>query len=287
MQSLPFRESAGRPARQRADTASDRQLAFSWEAPVPRIMQPQSKGASIVSGLLVREDAIARDEETCRAALERSLARALGVKIVLGITANRRTMISTRRAGDTLRVRLHRMFLEADPTLLDSLGRYVKTGDRGASRRLGEFIERHRDRFVAPRPAAALRTDGHVHDLREVFCAIERRWFAGELDGVAITWGKQSAHRRRVRKRSIRLGTYTHDERLIRVHPVLDQPWVPRFFLEYIVFHEMLHHVEPPREEEGRTIFHTPAFREREQAYPDYERALRWERLNIDRLLGS
>lgn len=299
-QSLPLGDHGGasRPAHRRAGGA-DRQLAFAWDAAAPPSMPLPHHAASAQASsqaslhasapLVVSREEIAQDEETIRLDIERTLARALGVKIALEITRNRRTMISTKRAADTLRVRLHRMFLEADGSMIDVLGRYVRTGDRRSSRRLGDFIEKNRDRFVAPRPRATLRTDGHVHDLLEIFASIEHAWFSGGLDGVAITWGKQGAAggARRRRKRSIRLGTYTHDERLIRVHPVLDQAWVPRFFLEYIVFHEMLHHVEPAREDDGRTIFHTAEFRAREQAYPDYERALRWERANIDRLLAG
>ena len=248
---------------------------------------PSSFISPAVSELVISRDEIERDQETIRVALERAMAKALGVSVAVELTKNRRTMISTRRAKDTLRVRLHRMFLEADPPTVDALGRYVKTGDRRASRKLGDFIELHRDRFVTPRARPPLRTDGHVHDLLALFADVERSYFAGLLGDVAITWGRHAPKQGRRRKRSIRLGTYTHDEKLIRVHPVLDQHWVPRFFVEYIVFHEMLHHVEPAREEDGRTIFHTTEFRRREKAYPEYERALRWERANIDRLLAG
>ena len=89
------------------------------------------------------------------------------------------------------------------------------------------------------------------------------------------------------RRRSIRLGTYSFDERLIRVHPKLDEAWVPHFFVRFIVFHEMLHHVEPARETRSRTEFHTPAFRARERAYPEYERSIAWERANLRQLLRS
>lgn len=297
------------PARRRpAKGGSARQLAFSFDALADAFGRAADRAAASGSAREVsapteassgpRSMAVglraapasgeARDDDAVRARIAGSMAKLLGVAVEVELTRNRRTMISTARAGSALRVRLHRMFVEADREIVEALGRYVKSGDRRASRALGDFIEEKRDRFVAPRPRPALRTRGDHHDLEEIFGAVERAWFPGGVEGVGITWGRRgAAGRGRRRKRSIRLGTYTHDERLVRVHPVLDQSWVPRFFVQYIVFHELLHHVEPAREEEGRTIFHTAEFRRREQAYPDYERALAWERANISKLLAS
>ena len=73
----------------------------------------------------------------------------------------------------------------------------------------------------------------------------------------------------------------------MRVHPALDQAWVPRFFVRFIVFHEMLHHVEPAHEGRGRTQFHTKTFRARERAFHDHDRALAWERAHLGRLLRA
>jgi predicted metal-dependent hydrolase len=258
--------------------AAPLQLSFSFEAPAlsaatPAVELPVRTPSSDLT-------------ERARIAMERALSRALGTRVDLELTQNRRTMISTRRQRDGIRVRLHHMFLEADSRVIDALVRYVGRGDRTALRQLGDFIEARRGRFLRVRPHATLRTAGRYHDLAAIFRDLERRFFPGALEGVAITWGRNAGQRGR-RKQSIRLGTYTDEEKLIRVHPVLDQPWVPRFFVEYIVFHEMLHHVEPARKERGRTVFHTAEFRRRERAYPDFLRAIAWEKANLDKLLAS
>jgi hypothetical protein len=248
--------------------AASRQLALPFDARLPPDVRVSS-------------------DDDVVAAIASTVARHVGVRVEVELTENRRTMISMRRVDDALRLRLHRMFVEADAAMVESLGRYVKSGDRRASRRLGDFIESKRDRFVGPRPDRELFATGRHYDLAEIFGAHERTFFPGACGGVGITWGRHGGAHGRRRKRSIRLGTYTEDERLIRVHPALDQAWVPRYFVEYIVFHEMLHHVEPAREESGRTVFHTDAFRARERAYPDYHRALAWERQNLGKLLAS
>ena len=86
-------------------------------------------------------------------------------------------------------------------------------------------------------------------------------------------------------RRSIKLGSYCSRERLIRVHPVLDAGFVPRFFVEYIVYHELLHHMLPPIVRGGRRQLHDRRFKEHERAFPGYARALAWEREHLDRLL--
>lgn len=273
------------PLQRAPGSTAARQLSLSFDAAPGGSVPPP---AAVIAPTPIVVAPPSDPEESARAHIEKVMNSMLGVRVEVELTSNRRTMISSARSGMALRLRLHRMFVEADGAIVEALGRYVKTGDRRASRRLGEFIEAKRDRFVAPRPPRVLRPLGEHHDLLAIYARIESTYFPGALAGVTITWGRHGAAARgRRRKRSIRLGTYTHDERLIRVHPVLDQPWVPAFFVEYIVFHEMLHHVEPAREEDGRTIFHTPEFRRRERAYPEYERALAWERANIGKLLTS
>ena len=81
------------------------------------------------------------------------------------------------------------------------------------------------------------------------------------------------------------MGNYVPEEKLIRIHPVLDQAWVPRFFVEAVVFHEMLHHDMPAVVENGRHHFHTEAFRRRERSFEYYSMAQRWEKQNFSRLL--
>ncbi len=110
--------------------------------------------------------------------------------------------------------------------------------------------------------------------------------FSSAVDAL-ITWGRRSTRARTKPRRSIKLGSYSASERLIRVHPVLDKPWVPRYFVSYIVYHEMLHHVIPSSQGSGRRMLHPPLFQERERLFRDFERSLAWERAHIGRLLRA
>jgi hypothetical protein len=131
-----------------------------------------------------------------------------------------------------------------------------------------------------------LRTRGEVHDLVEILGELNNEYFGGVLANVLITWGRKSRPPNGARH-SIKLGSYSAVERLIRIHPVLDRSWVPRYFVKYIVFHELLHHVMPEVRVGSRTMLHPAAFLRREREFRHFERAVAWERRHIDRLLRA
>jgi hypothetical protein len=224
---------------------------------------------------------------------ERGLEQALlaylppGKALSLVLTDNRFTMVAVRRAASGYTVRLHRMFLQADPRLLRAIARYVVHNDRRASALIGEYIEANQDaiRPAEPRPRrVVLRTVGQAYDLQAIFDRLNARHFGGALD-ARITWGPQL--RRRRPQRSIKMGSYAVEDRLIRIHPVLDHASVPQYFVEWIVYHEMLHGKHQVVKKNGRRCFHSKDFLADERAFPDYHRACAWEKANIDRLLGA
>ena len=212
----------------------------------------------------------------------KALAERVGQRVRLVITDNRSTMLSARTKAERLEVRLHHMFLTAEEDILEAVGDYL-AGDHKASGVIDRFIEEHRDRYVAAqRPPSTLRPQGAHHDLRAIVDDLAVRHFGGDVD-VNITWGKRVQPKRR--QRSLQLGTYLPDEHLIRIHPVLDQPWVPTFFVEAVVFHEMLHHDMPAVVRNGRRHYHTRAFRKRERSFEYHSAAQHWEKENLWRLL--
>lgn len=225
--------------------------------------------------------------EGSRQMLERRLELAAAGPVQLAVTDNRRRMVVQTRVRGTLRVRLHMMFLDAPERVKEALVRYIAKGDRDASQVVGDYIESNSFRIRAERPITQpLHTAGQVHDLQAILNRIDQRYFGGALGDVQVTWGRKTAPRGSSRT-SIKLGTYSATERLVRIHPVLDQRWVPRYFLSYIVFHELLHHVVPPVKVGRFTLMHPPEFSRRERCYPHYLRAIEWENRHLDRLLRS
>jgi hypothetical protein len=253
-----------------------------------------SEGASRAVGLV---EAMRRARKTTSVPAEivdaqESLERRIRAHMTKGrvqvtLTDNRYTMISVRRIPKEKRyeVRLHHMFADADPVITRALAHYVAENDADASRVLGEFIDANSD-YVRGRsrrtPAQVIFTAGEFHDLRQIYDELNVRYFEGKID-AAITWGARTGRARR--RNSIKMGSYSVEDRLIRIHRSLDRAFVPRFFITWIVFHEMLHQVHDIRVKNGRREFHSKEFLADEAQFEQYEQSRAWERRHLDALL--
>lgn len=212
--------------------------------------------------------------------IARRVAARLGRPVHVTVTRNRSTMLSYRERDGILRLRLHELFLRAGEREVSAIAEYVAGRNRTAARVLDAFVAAH-SRAPAKAPAAACRTNGRFHDLQTIFDELNETYFHGAV-AAGITWGSASTRRYR---RTIQLGVYVRQERLIRIHPCLDQAFVPRHYLTWIVFHEMLHDVFGIESHGGRRRVHPPEFTAIEQSYPDYVRCRAWEQRNMHRLL--
>ncbi len=209
-------------------------------------------------------------------------------RLSLSITDNRHTMISVKRKRGLRRsyqVRLHHMFLQASSQLARALALYIEKNDSAASKFLSEFIEQNGTK-VKPRQwrdsGPTMSPIGQTHNLQEVFDRINDDYFGGKIC-ARITWGP---HIKRTKKRrSIRMGSYCVEDKIIRIHRSLDRPFVPGYFVEWVVFHEMLHQVHEVKVVNGRRQFHTKDFCQDEALFEYYGAAKKWEQTNIDRLL--
>src|SRR5256714_40004 len=114
---------------------------------------------------------------------------------------------------------------------------------------------------------------GKVYDLERIFGRVNRRHFDGAIEKPILTWSQRKA-------RSI-LGHHDAAHDTITISKTLDSHDVPEWFVEYIMFHEMLHIKHPARIMNGRRYYHTPAFRAEEKSYPGYAQAQEW----LDRVI--
>ncbi|MCS6915833.1 MAG: hypothetical protein RMK29_02855 [Myxococcales bacterium] len=229
-------------------------------------------------------------DEASRRWLEQRLAAYVpGARLSVTVTDNRYTMISVKRDKGLYRLRLHHMFLDAGPDIISALGRYVVDNEREASTILGAFIDANQNKIRRTRRSRkaglVLQPVGQQHNLQELFDELNARYFGGTID-ARITWGpRPKPGARRKRRNSIKMGSYSVEDRLIRIHPSLDRPFVPRYFVAWIVYHEMLHQKHDIPIVDGRRQFHTPAFLAEERLFEEYERAQQWERVHLNRLL--
>ena len=208
-------------------------------------------------------------------------------RVQVTLTDNRYTMISVRRVSKERRfeVRLHHMFVDADPVITRALARYIADNDAEASRILGDFIDDNSGHVrgrARKTPTTVIFTAGEFHDLRTIFDELNCLYFDNKIE-AAITWGQRTGRPRR--RNSIKMGSYSVEDRLIRIHRSLDRAFVPRFFVAWIVFHEMLHQIHDIRVKNGRREFHSKEFLADEAQFAQYDEAKDWERRHLDAIL--
>ncbi len=116
---------------------------------------------------------------------------------------------------------------------------------------------RGRKRISSPR--------GHLYDLDEVFEVVNQRFFHGLLGRPTLTWSEHVAKRM--------LGHYDAAHNTIVVSRVFDRPGTPRYAIEYLLYHEMLHLKHPVKVRAGRRCVHSREFQAEERLFPELEQA--------------
>ena len=109
---------------------------------------------------------------------------------------------------------------------------------------------------------------GEHYDLEELFDNLNQQYFAGEITRPLLSWSARKA--RRV------LGHHDNIHSAIIISRALDTAETPRFVVEYVLYHEMLHIKHPLRYENGRKVIHGPEFRVEERRFQNFLEANKW-----------
>jgi hypothetical protein len=137
--------------------------------------------------------------------------------------------------------------------------RYKRFSSSAAVTRQTELIRgaRGSKRFFGP--------EGRFFNLDEVFDSLNVRFFGGMLGRPELTWSEGVA------KRS--LGHYDAAHNTIVVSRVFDRPSSPRYAIEYLLYHEMLHLKHPVKMRGLRRCVHSREFKADESLFPQLKEA--------------
>ncbi len=124
-------------------------------------------------------------------------------------------------------------------------------------------------------------TAGTVYDLREVFDAVNAAWFEGKLSAL-VRWGDASSKTSYHTAKTDAGGTKID---LITIAGIYNHPRVPRFAIEAIMHHEMLHIAIPPSRKNGRAVIHGQEFKAAERKFTWYREWRTWERKQLPFLM--
>jgi len=138
--------------------------------------------------------------------------------------------------------------------------RYRRFASSAAVTRQTELIRHTRGckRYTGP--------EGRYFHLEEIFDSLNLRFFDGLLGRPDLTWSEHHARRS--------LGHYDAAHNTIVVSRVFDRPSSPRYALEYLLYHEMLHLKHPVRTRGLRRCVHSAEFKAEEARFPQLTQAL-------------
>lgn len=117
---------------------------------------------------------------------------------------------------------------------------------------------------------------GEVYDLDEIFDDINEIYFRDAIAKPVLSWSSGKTYRI--------LGHHDSTHQTIIISKSLDDKRVPRYVVEYVVFHEMLHIFHPVEIRNGRRIVHSPQFKRNEKTFEYFEEAEKWIEQNARNL---
>jgi len=207
-------------------------------------------------------------------------------KIIL--THNRSSLISVHvEKGGTKVARIQHAFRAADKKTMKALARFLHKADKRSGRKVDAFLRENHDLVEAmarePNKTGRVFTRVRHHDLKKILVKVMKD-YGFRVPKVRITW---SGKARKVKARStIKFGSYCYQTRIISIHPKLDSPQVPEYFVEYIIYHELLHALfPPPSSNDDRREVHTKEFKRFERKFKRYEDAYRFEKIFMETML--
>ena len=139
-----------------------------------------------------------------------------------------------------------------------------------------EIRERATDRKRELGRKVVTTSKGSVYDLDEMFDAVNRQYFSGSIPKPALTWSATKTFRI--------LGHHDAAHDHVTISKSLDSANVPRYVVEYVLYHEMLHIHHPTKHLNGRRYNHTAAFKRDERKFTYFEQAEKWIERNVRNL---
>ncbi|NGX61073.1 MAG: hypothetical protein K940chlam9_00553 [Chlamydiae bacterium] len=216
---------------------------------------------------------------TFREKLEEKSALHLDLKV----NKNRRTVLRVlEKRGRWVRLSAHKMFLDAPDEVIEAISAYIRGSYRKNSphdKVLKRYIHDQSENHDAPDQVdpRGVVLDGRVYNLAELYDEVNNTYFGGKLS-LSYTWYGEHGRNNR---RQVTFGQYVGRMQLVKMHRILDDPFFPRVFVSFVLYHEMVHSVVLPTiDVYGRTRFHGSEFREKEREFAQYEEARAWEKQN-------
>jgi predicted metal-dependent hydrolase len=186
------------------------------------------------------------------------------------------TYISVRRDQKSIKLSIHKLFLQAPESILNHLINFVVRRDKLAFIEIKKYAHNYflnvdYSKFVKDEN---LNFIGKIYNLKQILENLNKKYFNDSLD-LKITYFetkyKKYSH--------FTFGSYDNTLKLIRINKILDSINVPFYFVYYVVYHEMLHHIlKVDISKDAKRKVHSKEFKILEKKFPYYKEAIDWEK---------
>ena len=159
-------------------------------------------------------------------------------------------------APDNVLIALLKVALEKeDSNSLKDIRNYTFSPTYQAARESLEYLNIPPDSYAA----------GSVFNLLDSFSRVNQTYFQGDLPKPHLVWSNRLTFRK--------FGHYQWDTNTVMISRTLDQPRMPAYVLDYVMFHELLHKKMGLKLVNHHRVAHTHAFRVEERKFKQFKEA--------------
>lgn len=195
------------------------------------------------------------------------------------------TIMTLFHTGDFYRIRqrknsidltAHESFIAAETDVLQALVTIISRPGHRPSKRILKRFSSSEEHFSIRQELEGIEiipdvlTRGKYHDLGEIFQRVNRDYFQNSLPRPLLTWNQQLTYRK--------FGHYQFSSDVLMISRSLDQPHIPVFVLDFVMYHELLHKKMGFQLVNGRRYAHTAQFKKNERRFEKWEEAQRYLR---------
>ena len=234
-----------------------------------------------------------RAEERIRSLLWRYqpefvLARSLEILF----TRNSSTLVSLSQKKGAGILRLHVLFRSAPVGVLADVIRFCfACRDQAQSKifrsRILDYVGENRNQAIATVSRPTYRApEGSVYDLEKILRRVIRKHVPErrlKRTRPIIGWSRRTT----TELMGKWIETPPDEANVILINRLLDDERVPSCYIEYIVYHELLHDLFSISRSHGRWVKHSAEFQAREKTHPLYAMAREWEAHELQSLTTS
>jgi len=163
-------------------------------------------------------------------------------------------------------------------------GALIVTVKHGLEKAIQQYITTFHASHSQPRFKESLyksELTGIKYNLQDIFDSVNREYFNSELQAL-LRWGSPSSGTSYQMTRKRANGDTVN---VITIAGCYDHEDIPRFALEAVMYHEMLHIKIPPRKVNGRNCIHGPDFKKAEQQFTHFKEWRMWEKEHLRKIL--